>query len=163
MFWKVKEKKRIEVQSWFNYTIMLPSNDEDEQEVIIVGNYFIQNTGTETLNNPIICIRTNPPGDVRLGGKIGSLTHTGLMIDGSNGGSWEYINQDGKEKRTKTGEYWLKPKDIQQLPPGDRITFANQLSFTLLQNQELIIVEGFCYFDELRKGIASLNKITINF
>ena len=163
LFWNKKDEKRIEAQSWFSYAVMLPNLDEDEREVIIIGNYMIKNTGNETVNNPIICIGINPTRDVRLGGKIGSAKHSAMSIDGTNTGAWEYIHTDWKKKSLETGEHWLKPKFQPLLTPGETITFAHELSFSLLQKEKLVNVDGFAYFDEIKNGITSINKITINF
>lgn len=163
MFWKKKESDRVESQSWFSYTVLLPDREEEEQEVLIMGNYIIKNTGITTLNNPVICIRINPPHGIGLGGKIGSFTHTALMIDGSNSGAWEYIDNDWKEKSSESGEHWLKPAGISQLMSGESVAFANELRFSLSQKEKYINIEGFCYFDEIKNGTAALNKITMNF
>ncbi|MDR7001027.1 hypothetical protein [Neobacillus niacini] len=163
MFWRKKVEERIECQSWFSYSVMLPNIEEDEQEVMIIGNYIIKNTGTETLNKPIICIRITPPKDVRLGGKIGSITHTALMVDGSNSAAWEYIHNDWREKSLETGEHWLKPKVNAPLLSNESIAFAYELQFPLTQKEKYVNVEGFIYFDEINQGLASLNKMTINF
>jgi hypothetical protein len=159
-----KKEKQIECQSWFSYTLMLPNfEEEEEQEVMIIGNYIIKNTGTEALNNPIICVRVNPPRNMHLGGKIGSFTHTALMIDGTNSGAWEYIDNNWREKSLETGEHWLRPKGIPQLLSGETIAFPNELCFPLKSKDKFVNVEGFVYFDEIKDGSASLNKITINF
>jgi hypothetical protein len=162
LFWKKKEEIKTEVHSWFNYSIMLPAKDEDEHEVMIIGNYIIKNTGTQTITNPLICIRTIPSNDVRLGGKIGSVTHTALTIDGTNAGAWEYIHNDWKEKSLETGEHWLKPKQQHQLAPGESIAFSHELSFSLQQKEKVVNVDGFAYFDELKDGTSAINKIMIN-
>jgi hypothetical protein len=162
LFWRKKEETKAEVHSWFNYTIMLPAIDEDEHEVMIIGNYIIKNTGTQTITNPLICIRISPSNDVRLGGKIGSVTHTALTIDGTNTGAWEYIYSDWKKKSMDSGEHWLKPKKLQQLAPEESIAFSHELFFSLKQKEKTVNVDGFAYFDELKNGTAAINKITVN-
>ena len=67
MFWNKKPKETAEACVWFSYTVMLPENDEDDNEVTVIGNMIIKNTGTSVLNTPMICIRIKPPEDVRLG------------------------------------------------------------------------------------------------
>ncbi|UQD51871.1 hypothetical protein C0971_07320 [Bacillus methanolicus] len=163
MFWKKKEQGYAEGLAWFSYAVMLPDLDEDEMEVIVVGNLIIKNTGTETLNNPTICIRIKPPQDVRLGGKIGSVTHTALMIDGTNTEAWHYIHDNWKEKTMDTGEHWLKPNHCRQLEPGEKLTFANELRISTSKEDKFVMVEGFFYCDEIKNGITALNNITINF
>ncbi|MED4206752.1 hypothetical protein [Neobacillus mesonae] len=162
MWWKAKKTKRLECQSWFSFTVVLPSKEEDDQEVMIMGNYIMKNIGTETLNNPIICIKIIPPRDVHLGGKIGSPTHTSLTIDGSSNGAWEYIN-NGLKKSLETGEHWLRPKGVQQIESNQSIAFSHELRLSLLQKDKFVTVDGFIYFDEMKDGVASLNKISLNF
>lgn len=163
MFWKKKESITAEGVVWFSYAIMLPDMDEDDNEVTAIGNFIIRNTGNTPLNNPKICIRLKPPQEVRLGGKIGSDTHTALMIDGTNTEAWHYIYDDWKEKSIETGEHWLKPNHCQQLEPGANLIFANELRFSTTKKEKYIIAEGFFYCDEIIKGIGALNNITINF
>ncbi|MEH6948249.1 hypothetical protein V7068_14490 [Bacillus sp. JJ634] len=161
MFFKKKEQVKTEGLAWFSYAVMLP--DEDEKEVTVIGNMITQNTGNVTLNNPMICIRIKPPQDVHLGGKIGSITHTSLMIDGTNAESWHYFHDNWKETTVETGEHWLKPNQCQQLKPGDNVIFSNELRFSTIKEKKFVIVEGFFYCDEIKNGIATLNNITINF
>ncbi|QGQ44707.1 hypothetical protein [Metabacillus sediminilitoris] len=163
MFWKKKELEYAEGLSWFSYAVMLPDMDEDEREVNVIGNLIIKNTGTATLNNPMICIRIKPPQDVRLGGKIGSVTHTALMIDGTNTEAWHYIDDNWKGKSLETGEHWLKPNHRKQLEPGENLIFANELWISTSKEEKFVIVEGFFYCDEIKNGIAALNTITVNF
>lgn len=163
MFWKRKEQLYADGLAWFSYAVMLSDMDEDEREVNVIGNLIIKNTGTETLNNPMICIRTKPPQGVRLGGKIGSVAHTALMIDGTNTEAWHYIDDNWKEKSIETGEHWLKPNNCRQLKPGDNLTFANELRISTTNEEKFVIVEGFLYCDEIKNGIAALNNITVNF
>lgn len=158
MFWKKKEK--ADCLCWFSYTVILP--DEDETDVTIIGNMVIRNIGTIPLTNPMICLRIKPPEDVILGGKIGALTHTALMIDGTNSESWHYFHENWKEQSAKTGEHWLKPNRVQQLESGQQITFEHELQFPTTKKEKYILVEGFFYCDEIKDGIGSLNKMSIN-
>lgn len=163
MFWKRKEQENVGGLTWFNYAVMLPDMDEEEREITIIGNFIIKNTGNTTLNNPIICIRTNPPQNVRLGGKIGSVSHTALMIDGTNTESWNYIFDNWKEKSMETGEHILKPNHCRQIKPGENLTFAKELRISTLCEQSFVVIEGYFYCDEMKNGIPALNNITINF
>ncbi|WP_042357258.1 hypothetical protein [Bacillus rubiinfantis] len=163
MWWKAKEAKRMESQSWFSYTVVLPGIDEDDQEVMIMGNYIIKNSGNGNLHNPIICIKITPHHDVHLGGKIGSPTHTALAIDGSNSGAWEYIDDNWKESALETGEHWLRPKGVQELASNHSIAFAHEIRFPLQKKEKYVNIDGFIYFDELKDGSPALNKISVNY
>jgi hypothetical protein len=163
MFWKKKEQLIAEGIAWFNYTVMLPDKDENETEITIIGNLNIRNTSNTPLNNPIICIRIKPSQNVRLGGKIGAVSHTALSIDGTNTEAWHYIHDNWKEKSLETGEYWMKPNQCRQLEPGRNLTFANEIRILTTKKDKFVIVEAFFYCDELINGISALNNITINF
>lgn len=163
MFWNKKPKETAEASVWFNYTVMLPDMDEDDKEVTVIGNVIIKNTSSNSvLNNPMICIRIKPPEDVRLGGKIGSVTHTALMIDGTNSEAWHYFHDNWKEQAEKTGEHWLKPNRLQKLEPGEILTFENELRIPTTKKEKFVLVEGFFYCDEIKNGIGTLNNISIN-
>jgi hypothetical protein len=163
LFWKRREQVSAEGLAWFSYTVMLPDLDEAEKEMTIIGNFIIKNTGSIALNNPIICIRTTPPQNVRLGGKIGSLSHTALMMDGTNTEAWHYIYDNWKEKSMETGEHILKPNHYVNIAPGGNLIFGNELRISTTNDQRFVVVEGFFYCDEIKNGIPALNNITINF
>ncbi|MED3552004.1 hypothetical protein [Cytobacillus praedii] len=163
MFWNKKPKETAEACVWFSYAVMLPENDEDDKEVTVIGNMIIKNTGTSVLNTPMICIRIKPPEDIRLGGKIGSVTHTALMIDGTNSEAWHYFHDNWKEQAEKTGEHWLKPNRHLKLEPGEKLSFENELRIPTTKREKFALIEGFFYSDEIKNGIGTLNNISINF
>lgn len=163
MFWKKKEQRCTEGLAWFSYSIMLPDEEEEEKEITVVGNMIIKNTGTTTLNNPMICIRIKPSQDVHLGGKIGSITHTALTIDGTNTQSWHYFHDNWREQTIETGEHWLKPNHSPILENEESLSFAYELRILTKKKEKFVLVEGFFYSDEIKNGIGTLNKITINF
>lgn len=163
MFWNKKEQSKAEGLAWFNYAVMLPDMDEVESELTVIGNLIVKNTGSKILNDPMICIRTKPTQEVRLGGKIGSEKHTALMVDGPNVESWHYFHDNWKEKTKETGEHWLKPNQFKQLEPDKSISFAHELRILTTNREKFLMVEGFFYCEEINNGISALNKITINF
>ncbi|MCM3089949.1 MULTISPECIES: hypothetical protein [unclassified Cytobacillus] len=163
MFWKKKEPEIVKSIAWFSYSIMLPEKEEDEEDIMAVGNLNISNIGTAALNNPLICLRTKPSENVRLGGKIGSVNHTALMIDGSNTEAWVYIDDDWKEKALSSGEHWLKPSKSKALEQGTNLNFGYELQVSSKKKDRFVLVEGFFYCDEQKDGISALNSISINF
>lgn len=163
MFWKKKEQSKIEGLAWFNYAVMLPDKDDAEKELTILGNLIIKNNGNKTLNNPMICIRSKPPEEVLLGGKIGSDNHTALMVDGTNTESWHYFHDNWKEITKETGEHWLKPNQTKILEPGELLSFAHELRILMKNEVKFLMVEGYFYCEEINNGITTLNSITINF
>jgi len=162
MFWKKKVQVITEGLAWFNYAIMLPDIDEVEMEVTVIGNMAIKNTGNATLNNPMICLRIKPPQDVRLGGKIGSVNHTALMIEGTHTEAWHYFHDNWKVQTIETGEHWLKPNHFLKLEPSENISFEYELRIPTTKEEKFVLVEGFFYSDEIKNGINTLNNITIN-
>ncbi|CAM3761879.1 hypothetical protein GCM10009865_00970 [Aeromicrobium ponti] len=163
MFWKKKDPLKAEGIAWFSYSLMLPDKAEEDEDITVIGNLGIRNTGTETLSNPIICIRIKPPKNVRLGGKIGSVSHTALMIDGSNSEAWVYIDDDWKEKALESGEHWLKPYNSRLIETGMNLNFAYELRISSHAEETFSIVEGFFYCDEIKNGFSALNSISVNF
>ena len=163
MFWKRKEESKAEGLVWFRYAIMLPDMEDTESELTIIGNLIIKNTGNKILNNPMICIRTKPTQEVRLGGKIGSEKHTALMVDGTNTESWQYVHDNWKKRTIETGEHWLKPNQCKQLETGESISFAHELRILTNSQEKFLMVDGFFYCEEINSGIPALNNITINF
>lgn len=149
--------------SYFDYSIILPDRNENEQEVLVIGNYIIKNMGTDALTQPIICIRSSTPEALRLGGKIATLTHEALD-ETSTLEKWTYVNDDWKEKIEKLGEHWLMAQHRKTLPAHEQLSFTKfELTVTKPQKQNNIIIEGFVYFREIKEGTSSLNNIIINF
>ncbi len=142
---------------------MLPEENDEEEDITVVGNLNIKNIGTATLNNPIICLRMKPSENVRLGGKIGSASHTALMIDGTNSEAWVYIDDNWKEKAQESGEHWLKPNKSKELERDANLNFAYELRISTNKVGTFVIVEGFFYCEEIKNGISALNSITVNF
>ncbi|WP_216828221.1 hypothetical protein [Alkalihalobacterium elongatum] len=160
------EQKGIRCQAFFNYSVVLPDEDEQEQEkeVLIMGNFIIENMGEDTLNIPVVCIKIKPAHSGMLGGKIEATPRSEMIVDATNSLEWQYLNQNFKEKAKESGEYWLRPKESNELKPGEKLFFSNfDLKLNKPQEKNSVIVEGFIYFKELQQGIPALNKIIINF
>ena len=115
----------------------------DEREITVIGNLIIKNTGTETLNNPRICIRIKPPQNVRLGGKIGAMTHTALMIDGTNTEAWHYFHDNWRKKPVKLANIGLNQINPNKLEPGENLTFANEFAFLQIRKKNSLSLMDF--------------------
>lgn len=163
MFWKKQQEKRTEGIAWFSYSVLLPERTEDENEMTVMGNFTIKNTGNTPLHHPYICLRIKPRQSIRLGGKIGALTHTALMIDGTNAGGWQYIHENWKQRVMESGEHWLKPNGIDTIMPNETITFSHEGQISLHREEKHAAIEGFFYSDEFKDGLPALNSIMINF
>ncbi len=163
MFWKKREQERTEGIAWFSYTVILPEIAEEENEITVIGNFTFKNLGNTNLHHPIICMRIKPIQDVRLGGKIGAMSHTALSIDGTNAEAWQYTHEDWKKKIVETGEHWLKPIHSQEIAPNNTVTFSHELHILTDKKEKYVNIEGFFYCDEMKDGLATLNNILINF
>jgi hypothetical protein len=163
LFWKKKEQKNAEGLAWFSYAVMLPNKHEEEKEITIIGNFIIKNTSGIVLNNPIICIRTTPSQNVRLGGKIGSVSHAALMIDGTNTEAWHYLFDNWKQRSLETGEHVLKPNNCKYIDTEGNLIFSNEIRISTTSEHSFALIEGFFYCDEIKNGFPALNNITINF
>lgn len=154
---------RYKCDSYFDYSIILPDRYENEQEVLVIGNYIIRNTGMDALTQPIICIRSSSPDAVRLSGKISTFTREAID-ETSTLEKWTYVNDDWKEKIEKAGEHWLMAKHRKAIQANEQISFTQfELACSKPQKQTNIIIEGFVYFKEMKEGASSLNNIILNF
>ncbi|MFN7253119.1 MAG: hypothetical protein ACK4M9_20450 [Anaerobacillus sp.] len=156
----VKEKQIeniINVTAYFNYSLI----QDKEGTPLIYGSFILKNTGTVTLSTPIICLKANEPKLTLIGGKIGEVGGAGdKLIDSFE--EWSYLHQDWRVKWTNQGELWLKPKQTKEIKPGEKLIFSGfDITFTNLNSIKQIIVEGYCYFEQLTSGTKSLNSISI--
>ncbi|AMA73266.1 MULTISPECIES: hypothetical protein [Aneurinibacillus] len=155
---------RIESAAFFNYSVILPDEDE-ENNVLVMGDFIVKNTGNATLHAPIICIRISPAPAGTLSGKIRKTKkQTSFLIESSSSNEWQYIQENESEQGKNNGEYWLTPLFCNELMAGNRLVFANfTLHLTKPPEGNSIIVKGFAYFKEQYEGVAALNNIVINF
>ncbi|MDE5412684.1 hypothetical protein [Alkalihalobacterium chitinilyticum] len=157
-------QQQLKSQAFFNYSVVLPEMEEAEKEVLIIGNFIIENISQETLHTPVICIRLKPAESGKLGGKIEGTLRNEMIVDASNSMEWQHLNSERKERVKQSGEYWLKPIDCEELASGDKLFFSNfDLTLKKPAEKNSVIIEGFVYFNELRQGVGALNKIIINF
>lgn len=154
---------QFKCESYFDFSIILPDHSENEHEVLIIGNYIIRNMGTNALTQPIICIRSSSPEAVRLSGKISTIPQE-VTDETSTLEKWTYVNEDWKEKIEQHGEHWLMAKHRKTIAANEQLSFTKfELTVSKPQKQTSIIIEGFVYFQEIKKGSSSLNNIILNF
>jgi hypothetical protein len=156
----VEEKQtenKINVTSYFNYSLI----QDKESTPLIYGSFIIKNTGTVTLSTPILCLKVNEPKLTIIGGKIGEVGGAGdKLIDSFE--EWSYLHQDWRGKWNELGELWLKPKQTKEIKPGGKLIFSGfDITFTSVNSIKPVIVEGYCYFEQLTSGTKSLNSISI--
>jgi hypothetical protein len=163
---EVKEVTKKVIKScdmYFDYSI---SKNQHTNHYTIVSDIWFKNIGNINLKNPTVCIRTNPPGNVEIGGQILPPTMSELFsVQGSQGAQgWQYIGEDWLEKAYETGEYWVKPLQEITIKPGEEMAME-QVKFTLepLEEKGDITIVGFVYFQEQKLQFSSLNKIIFSF
>ncbi|MDR4886980.1 hypothetical protein RGU12_05360 [Fredinandcohnia sp. QZ13] len=147
------------IQAYFAYSTLLPATEDDD--LTIIGDFVIKNTGTKALHDMIVCIKLSPIDAGTLSGKIAtkkSQTFIESDID------WVFLHENWKDKIKNNGEYWIKCVDPNPLQPNDTIVFP-QFDISLPKNEEQhsVVVDGFVYSKELPKGTFSLNKIIVNY
>ncbi|MDG5789505.1 hypothetical protein QA612_18765 [Evansella sp. AB-P1] len=163
-----KKKQIIEefhnATSFFNFSTILPDMTDEEQELLILGNFIIKNNGNMPLHHPFICIKITPTNSAYLSGKI-ALKNMELNNElDLNEEQWSYMHKDWKDKVRSDGLHWLKPMHCEQLNPNEALTFSN-LNVRIKNKEEntKVIIEGYIFSDELRKGLRSLNNISFQF
>ncbi|MGN7297437.1 hypothetical protein [Ferdinandcohnia sp. SAFN-114] len=165
-----KRNDIIDVSSIFNYSLIL-TKDDDEQQILLIGNLLIKNTGNTTLHRPIICIKFHSSPYGKLGGKIKIPSRDnqleGYLVDVPSQTIWEYAIPNWKEKIKNDGEYWIRP-DCTEIGPGEEITFQNfDITFSVKEETNSVntseIIEGFIYTEELQKGVPTLNKMIVTY
>ncbi|OQM46640.1 hypothetical protein B6A27_05640 [Anoxybacillus sp. UARK-01] len=151
-------------QAFFAYSLLLP--ETSEEEIIVIGDFVIQNIGNEPLSNLIVCIRSSPKRAGELSGKIATkpLPADSHASDAANETmlEWTFAYEDWKEK-IKEGEYWLKPTHMKKLMPNEELRFSHfEMRINQIEDIRSVVVNGFVYCNEIPRGLASLNHIIIN-
>lgn len=154
---KKKPESKIDCTAYFNYSFI----QEKEATPFIYGSFVLKNTGNEILTSPIICIKVNKPQQIIIGGKIGELAGIeGKLINSFD--EWSYLHQDWRKKWNEQGELWLKPKQTTEINPGEKLVFSGfDITFQTASIDKQVIIEGYCYFQQLTTGVKSLNSISI--
>lgn len=147
------------IQAHFAYSTLLPTTEEDD--ITIIGDFIINNTGTKALHDIIVCIKLTPRDAGTLSGKIASKKSQSFIESEID---WVFLHEDWKEKIKHNGEYWIKYVNPTPLLPNDFIIFP-QFDIALPKNEDnhSVVVDGFVYSKELPKGTFSLNKIIVNY
>ncbi|QOY34195.1 hypothetical protein AWH56_015830 [Anaerobacillus isosaccharinicus] len=154
---KKKAENKIDCTAYFNYSLI----QEKEANPFIYGSFVLKNTGNESLTTPIICIKVNTTQQIIIGGKIGEVDGTEEKLINSFE-EWSYLHQDWRQKWNELGELWLKPKQTTEIKPGEKLVFSGfDITFHNAIRDKQVIIEGYCYFQQLTTGVKSLNKISI--
>ncbi|MBA2872149.1 hypothetical protein HNQ85_002439 [Anoxybacillus calidus] len=155
----------VKLQSFFNYSLLLPGTSEDE--LLIFGDFTMDNIGTEPLHEPMICIRIKPIHAGKLSGKITTqpLKTTGenFLLAEHSSTEWTFVHENWREIIKNNGEYWLKPLYHSTLEPSELLQFHNfEIQARKTDDKHALVIEGYVYCKEFPKGIPSLNNIIVN-
>ncbi|RXI98221.1 hypothetical protein DS745_17955 [Anaerobacillus alkaliphilus] len=157
---EVEKDPISDVTSYFNHSFI---QDKETNQHFIYGSFIVTNSGETTLTNPIICLKVNEPRQTIVGGKIGEVSGASNKVL-SAFEEWSYLHEDWRHKWLEKGELWLKPKQTTELPPGEKLIFSGfDIKFKENHSLKQVIVEAFCYFEQLSSGRKSLNSISLTF
>ncbi|MBB5325526.1 hypothetical protein HNQ34_002627 [Anoxybacillus tepidamans] len=157
-----KKPSVTKAQALFTYSILLP--ETTEEETLVIGDFVIQNLGTEALQNIIVCIRIHPKKAAELSGKIAipplKATDQDLMESATE---WAFAYENWREKIKNDGEYWIKPIHLAKFMPNEEVRLSHfYIRIKKIDGAPSTVIDGFVYCNELPHGISSLNNIIIN-
>ncbi|ARA97459.1 MULTISPECIES: hypothetical protein [Geobacillus] len=152
------------VSALFHYSIVIPPH-LDEEEMTVIGDFIIRNSGTTPLHHLIVCLRLSPPKIAVLSGKIvlpQSSRAEQELLAGNSGESWTFIQENWREKVRQNGEYWIAPLHGSPLEPGEERRFSQfEIAVRPSGSARSLTVDGFVYCSELPKGVPAANHIAI--
>lgn len=159
------QKATPTIQPYFAYSLMLPDQLEEQEEVVIFSDFNINNIGHIDLTEIILCIKISPASAGRLSGKISTkleLSESTASPQSMN--TWAFLHDNWKEKIKENGEYWIKHLGKEPLHPNNTIQFPQfEIRLPIVKTSKSTIIEGYVYSKELPQGVFSLNKIIINY
>lgn len=153
-------EKKLDAFAFFQFTTFLPEVDDENKDLLVLGNLNIVNCGTETLTHPLICIRVKPAKAITLGGKIKYDKEVNEDEIFTTTEEWGHIYKNWQEKASIEGEYWLRPFHCEKLLPDEKLSFTNfDLKIDLSNGEVPYKIEAFIYFKQLTQGIRAINRI----
>lgn len=153
-----QKKEGFNSACYFDYSVILTK----DKKGFIRGSFFIENTGTETLENPYICFRFQPAEACALKGKIISLIASPSQEEMTQS-IWMYMDNEWAEKAKERGEMWICPLRETKFKSGDKLSLDDfQIPFKS-GIDENITVEAFVYFHKQNYRTKAVNHIAINF
>ncbi|MDQ6600739.1 hypothetical protein [Bacillus salipaludis] len=138
------------VISYFNFSMNFTKDDSEEN--ILFCDFVIQNNTNMSLKNPIILIKINSINPTDFLGRFFSKT----IIDEK--AQWERVEVEEMDEKS---DYWLKSKQT-TLKPKETLVFPGFQIKWAASHEQNIHVSGFFYCDQFKKGITSLNSVSIN-
>jgi hypothetical protein len=156
--------QNIQCQVFLDYHLIL--DREEHKKIKALTNLHIKNTGTGTLNNPIICIRMTPAGGIFLSGQIipKNFADTFGVMNEEGTKGWKYMNDDWFEQIEEKGEIWIAPIQKLSILPNQVESLLNlQMNFQTFEDNKQTIIEVFVFFKENDYKVEAENRIAISF
>jgi hypothetical protein len=153
-----RKKEGMGCLSYFDYSVIFTK----EKTGFVRGTFYLENTGTDTLENPYICFRFQPAEASAIKGKIISLIASPSQAEMSQS-VWMFMDNEWAEQAKDRGEIWICPLRETKLKSGDKLSLDDfQIPFRS-KIDENITVEAFVYFNKQNYRVKALNHIAINF
>lgn len=160
----IKQTLNTSIAAYFSYSLILPR--EEEENIKIIGNFVVLNSGSTLLTSPVICLRMTPSSHLSLAGKITSgyerliLEKDSYITESEE--RWKYVDKEQQASKSND-EHWLMPLHKTELTPGDSLSFTNfEIDVKKSEIPISFIIEGFAYFYEWQQGEPSINQIVLN-
>lgn len=152
---KIQALKKHQVPSTYCYfTYSIHFSYDPAQESMLIGSFHIYNHQMEPFRNPYICLKLKEASILRFSGKYVYKDSTMKM---RMPGAWERMNEKSDKE-----EFWLKPIEVNQIEPGNLLSFNNfQMKWSPQENYTESM-KGFTYGDGFENGIPSLNQIHVS-
>jgi hypothetical protein len=155
----VKSKKdEFSCMSYFDYSVILTK----DKKGFVRGTFYLENTGTQTLENPYICFRFQPAESAALKGKIISLIASPTQ-DEMEQSTWMFMDNEWAEQAKDRGEIWVCPLRETKLNSGERLSLDDFQIPIKSKIDENITLEAFVYFHKQNFRAKAVNHIAINF
>ncbi|MDQ0157340.1 hypothetical protein [Robertmurraya andreesenii] len=151
-----------DAQAFFDYHLMI--NQANSENLKVIGNLIIKNTGTVPLRNPFICLRVSPAGSIRITGQIlppNVASTKGLQtVQGARG--WQYIKENWFEEAEEKGELWIRSINDLVIGPDEVVSLSNlQMRLTDIEEDKKLTVEAFVLFNDNGMQMEANNKISL--
>ncbi|QFT88426.1 hypothetical protein FIU87_07205 [Bacillus sp. THAF10] len=155
----IASQTTFHVNGYFNYAIILP--DKDETNLTVIGDLHITNTGSQDIENLLLCLKLSPPHTASLSGKIATSNILKQDLD-NQAVDWIFATDDWKTKIKNDGEYWICSTKSPHLSAGQTLSFKGfELSIPSEAKGKLTL-EAFIYGENLPNPFASKNKLSIH-
>jgi hypothetical protein len=157
---QISEENHLTFYSYFNYSILLPP--ENETQVTIISDLYIVNTGFTTIEDLILCIKVKPYAKVNLSGKISNPKLLQQNDPENSEVDWVYASNDWRVRIRKEGEYWIRSSKTPNLQKNSTLVFKGfEIAFDKVAAKGRISVDAYIYGSNLSGGTSAENKIIL--